>query len=151
MVQHVVRMSATECHPDVWVPLTFMFWVRGSSIFLCWGFWDNGILTYFYSQITSDGSRFYVPSASFNLGKLFYSPNRAKIHTVLEHEFKTELYYINSSINFNFYLYMFFPENSCQWKMTENVTKSSVMIEILFNIYIGLICIKKWQESSIAI
>ena len=34
--------------------------------------------------------------------------------------------------------------------MKENVTKSSLMIEILLNAYVGLIRIEKWQESSIA-
>ena len=95
----------------------FYVWGPRLEHFSVLGFWDNGILTFFYSQITSDGSTFYVPSASFNLGKWFYLPNHANIHTVLEYNFQTELYYINSSIITNFYLYMFFSENSIQWKI----------------------------------
>ena len=109
-------MSATECYPDVWVPLTFLFgvWAR---VFFCVGILGRWHFDIFYSQITSDGSTFYVPSASSNLGKWFYSPNHANIHTVLEYNFQTELYYINSSIITNFYLYIFFSENSIQWKI----------------------------------
>ena len=54
---------------------------------------------------------------------VFYLPNHANIHTVLEYQFKTELYFLNSSIITNFYLYMFFQKNSSQWTIGEHVTK----------------------------
>ena len=127
----------------------FYVWGPRLEHFSVLGFWDHGILTFFYSQITSDGSRFYVPSGSVNLGKWFYLPNHANIHTVLEYEFKTELDVINSSIITNFYLYIFVQKTQVNEKIGENVTKSSLMIEFFLNVYIGLICIKKWQELSI--
>ena len=114
----------------------FYVWGPRLKHFSVLGFWDHGILTFFFfsDHIRWFYSRFYVPSGSVNLGKWFYLPNHANIHTVLEYEFKTELDVINSSIITNFYLYIFFPENSSQWKIGENVTKSRVMIELFLNV-----------------
>ena len=127
------------------------FYVLGPRLehFSVLGFWDHGILTFFYSQITSDDVRFYVPFRFRQFRKmiLFTEPcKHPNIHTVLEYEFKTEPDVINSSIITNFYLYIFVQKTQVNEKIGENVTKSSLMIEFFLNVYIGLICIKKWQE-----
>ena len=117
------------------------------SVLRFWGtmaFWHFFILRLHQMMLG-----FMYLSGSVNLGKWFYLPNHANIHTVLEYEFKTELDDIHSSIITNFYCYISFSRKLRSLKIGENVTKSSLMIEFSLNVYIGLICIKKWQELSI--
>ena len=147
MVQHVVWMSATECYPDVWVPLTFLFgvWVRA---FFCVGiFWR----WHFDIFLFSDHIRWFYVLRTFS----FFQFRKMILFTEpCKHPYSTGIWIQDWTVLYKFqYHHLFLSLHVFSRKQKSMRNKSKCDKEcsndwIFLNVYIALICIQKWQCQS---